>query len=75
MTSEMYERSVTAVRYTKIGSSCLYIVILAIIVESIIRFLVPQREKRRYVLIFYTIASTITVVCLIESFYFAVHPN
>ena len=49
--------------------------ILAFVIESIIRFLVPQREKRPYVLVFYSLASIITVVCLIDSFYFAFHPK
>lgn len=72
---DMREKLTKAAFYMKLGVSFLFTFQLGLIIESVLRFLVPSREKRPYVLTFYILASLLSVVCLVEGIYFAVHPS
>ena len=72
---DMQEKLTTATFYMKLGVSFLFTFQLGLIVESVLRFLVPSRENRPYVLTFYILASLLSIVCLVEGIYFAVHPS
>ena len=72
---DMHEKLTQATRYMKLGVSFLFFFQLGLIIESVLRFLVPSGENRSYVLTFYILATLLSIVCLVEGIYFAISPK
>lgn len=63
------------IRVGKFLVFCLFAVIFGLIVESVVRYIVPQRDSRKYVLIFYSLSMLLTLACLTESVYYVIKPE
>ena len=63
------------IRVGKFLVFCLFAVIFGLIVESVVRYIVPQRDSRKYVVIFYSLSMLLTLACLTESVYYVIKPG
>ena len=52
-----------------------FLVVTLVITEIIFRHLIPSRERRGFVLVFYALATTCSLFCLSEGIYFSVNPD
>ena len=63
------------IRSMKAIQVLVFLVVTIVIAEIIFRYLLPSREKRGYVLVFYSLATACSLLCITEGFYFTLNPD
>ena len=64
-----------SIRAIKLIQAVFNVVIFGFIIESMVRYLIPMREKRTYVLVFYALATACASLSLADGIYFAIKPD